>query len=254
MRFFAPQRAVALDDEHTPAAIHRRLRAAAVHSYLRDFVLGAMDGTVTTFAVVAGVAGAGMPNGVAIVLGMANLLADGFSMAAGNYLSTKTDRQVVERARRIEEMHVEQIPEGEREEVRQIFAAKGFEGPVLDEIVTVITTDRRRWVDTMLTEELGLRLESPSALRAAISTFAAFVLVGLVPLLPFLLGIGDSPHTIFVTSAAATCAAFLCVGVARGVVLDEPVVRAGTETLAIGGVTAALAYAVGLALNGLGVA
>ena len=117
-----------------------------------------MDGTVTTFAVVAGVAGAGLPRGVAIILGMANLLADGFSMAAGNYLSTKTDRELVDRARRVEEMHVEQVPDGEREEVRQIFAAKGFEGQILDEIVNVITTDRRRWVDTMLTEELGLRL------------------------------------------------------------------------------------------------
>ena len=254
MRFFASRRPAALDDEHTPAAIHRRLRAATQHSYLRDFVLGAMDGTVTTFAVVAGVAGAGMPGGVAIVLGLANLLADGFSMAAGNYLSTKTDRQLVERARRIEEMHVEQIPEGEREEVRQIFAAKGFEGQTLNQIVTVITTDRRRWVDTMLTEELGLRLESPSALRAAASTFSAFVLFGLVPLLPFLLGLGDSPRAIFAASTVATAVAFLCVGIARGLILDEPIVRAGLETLAIGGATAALAYAVGLALQGLGVA
>ncbi len=163
MSFLQPRQPPALDDEHTPAAIRRRLRSATEHSYLRDFVLGAMDGTVTTFAVVAGVAGAGLPSSVAIVLGLANLLADGFSMAAGNYLSTKTDRELVDRARRIEEMHVEQVPDGEREEVRQIFAAKGFEGSILDEIVNVITTDRRRWVDTMLTEEHGLRLESPSA-------------------------------------------------------------------------------------------
>ena len=98
MRFFTSRQAAALNDEHTPAAIRRRLRASAEHSHLRDFVFGAMDGTVTTFAVVAGVAGAGLPSGIAIVLGTANLLADGFSMAAGNYLSTKTDRQVVERA------------------------------------------------------------------------------------------------------------------------------------------------------------
>jgi vacuolar iron transporter family protein len=220
---------------------------------LRDFVLGAMDGTVTTFAVVAGVAGAGMPNGIAIVLGMANLLADGFSMAAGNYLSTKTDRQVVERARRIEEMHVEQVPEGEREEIRQIFAAKGFSGETLDRIVEVITTDRQRWVDTMLTEELGLRLEFPSARRAAVTTFVAFVLVGSVPLLPFVLGLGRNPPAVFLTSALATSLAFLSVGISRGVVLGEPVLRSGLETLAIGATTAALAYGVGLGLNGLGV-
>ena len=103
MSFLKARRPDPLDAEHTPAAIRRRLRSATEHSYLRDFVLGAMDGTVTTFAVVAGVAGAGLPSGVAIVLGIANLLADGFSMAAGNYLSTKTDRQLVDRARRIED-------------------------------------------------------------------------------------------------------------------------------------------------------
>ncbi len=253
MNFLQLRQSPALDDEHTPAAIHRRLRSATEHSYLRDFVLGAMDGTVTTFAVVAGVAGAGLPSSVAIVLGMANLLADGFSMAAGNYLSTKTDRELVDRARRIEEMHVEQVPEGEREEVRQIFAAKGFEGNILDEIVNVITTDRRRWVDTMLTEEHGLRLESPSALRAAASTLGAFVLVGLIPLLPFLLGMSGNPQAVFATSAAATGVAFIGVGIARGLVLDQSLVRGGLETLAIGSVTAALSYAVGLALQSLGV-
>jgi vacuolar iron transporter family protein len=252
MSLLRPRNATPLDDEHTPAAIHRRLRAATEHSYLRDFVLGAMDGTVTTFAVVAGVAGAGLPRGIAIILGLANLVADGFSMAAGNYLSTKTDRELVDRARRIEEMHVEQVPEGEREEVRQIFAAKGFEGQILDEIVNVITTDRRRWVDTMLTEELGLRLESPSALRAAASTFAAFVIVGLIPLLPFLLGIPSDGRFVFASSAAATGVAFLGVGIARGLVLHQSVFRAGLETLGIGGVTAALSYAVGLALQSLG--
>ncbi len=254
MPLFQRRPADPLASDHTPTAIHRRLRATAEHSYLRDFVLGAMDGTVTTFAVVAGVAGAGLPRGVAIILGLANLLADGFSMAAGNYLSTKTDRQVVERARRIEETHVDQMPEGEREEVRQIFAAKGFSGHVLDEIVTVITTDRRRWVDTMLTEELGLRLESPSALRAALSTFAAFVLVGLIPLLPLILASGQDPQLLFVMSAAATGIAFLAVGVARGVVLSEPVLRSGLETLVIGGVTAVLSYFVGVALQSIGAA
>ncbi len=254
MSFLQPRRSPPLAAEHTPAAIHRRLRAATEHSYLRDFVLGAMDGTVTTFAVVAGVAGAGLPRSIAIILGLANLLADGFSMAAGNYLSTKTDRELLDRARRIEEMHVDQVPDGEREEVRQIFAAKGFEGRILDDIVNVITTDRRRWVDTMLTEELGMRLEFPSALRAAASTLAAFVLIGLIPLLPFLIGISDDGRTVFAISAAATAVAFLGVGIARGMVLNQSVVRTGIETLVIGGVTAGLSYAVGLALERLGVA
>ncbi len=149
---------------------------------------------------------------------------------------------------------VDQVPEGEREEVRQIFAAKGFSGAVLEEIVNVITTDRRRWVDTMLTEEHGLRLESPSAVRAALSTFVAFVLVGLVPLLPFLFGFGNDPTALFVTSSILTAVAFVLVGVARGLVLAESASRSALETLAIGGAAAALSYLVGVGLKALGVA
>lgn len=237
--------------EHTPSAIAERLQAATAHSYLRDFVFGAVDGTVTTFAVVAGTAGAGLPRGVAIVLGLANLLADGFSMAVGNYLSTKVDRQLVDKARRMEERHIANIPEGEREEIRQIFAGKGFSGDVLEEIVRVITSDRKRWVDTMLIEELGLRLESPSPLRAAAATFAAFVAVGSIPLLPFFLPGSIAAQQTFLVSAAATAVAFFLIGLLRGWVLHRSPTLSGLETMAIGGVAAALAYVVGIWLRGL---
>jgi VIT1/CCC1 family predicted Fe2+/Mn2+ transporter len=241
-----------LESQHTPHAIQARLAGATSHSYLGDFVLGAVDGTVTTFAVVSGVAGAGLPRHVAIILGLANLLADGFSMAVGNYLSTKADRQVVDRVRRMEESHIERIPEGEREEIRQIFRAKGFDGPLLDEIVTVITNDRKQWVDTMLTEEFGLRLQTPSPHRAALATFAAFVLAGAIPLLPFFVP-GEMPaNTLFALSAAATACAFFVIGAAKGHVVHRSLWISGLETLAIGSAAALLAYLVGLAFGGKG--
>jgi VIT1/CCC1 family predicted Fe2+/Mn2+ transporter len=239
-----------LELDHTPTAIEMRLQAATDHSYLGDFVLGAVDGTVTTFAVVSGVAGAGLDNYIAVILGVANLLADGFSMAVGNYLSTKADRQVVERVRRMEEQHIERIPEGEREEVRQIFKAKGFEGALLEDIVQVITQDRKQWVDTMVTEEFGLRLDMPSATRAGLTTFAAFVLAGAIPLLPFFLPGPPPTSTIFALSAAATACAFFVIGVAKGYVVHRSLLLSGLETLGIGSAAALLAYLVGMAFGG----
>jgi VIT1/CCC1 family predicted Fe2+/Mn2+ transporter len=153
----APHDLHELHAQHEAAVIESRLTAAKQNSYLGDAVLGAIDGCVTTFAVVAGASGAALPASVAIILGLANLLADGFSMAASNYQRAKSEHEWLARARAIEEMHVQKVPDGEREEVRQIFAAKGFQGELLQQIVQGITHDRKLWVDTMRTEELGLR-------------------------------------------------------------------------------------------------
>jgi VIT1/CCC1 family predicted Fe2+/Mn2+ transporter len=239
----------ALDREHTQEAIAHRLAAATQHSYLGDFILGAVDGAVTTFAIVAGAAGAGLSNGVVLVLGLANVLADGLSMAAGNFLKARSDQQLIERFRSIEETHIDQIPEGEREEVRQIFRAKGFEGDVLERVVAVITEDRRQWVDTMLKEEWGLRLESPSPWKAAAATFTAFLLAGLVPLLPMIFALQTPAGQSFAISSVLTAVAFFVIGVIRGYVLEKQPFTAGLETLGIGGAAATVAYAVGRLLE-----
>jgi len=239
-----------LDREHHPDAITARLEAERRHSYLGDAVLGGIDGCVTTFAVVAGALGAGFPRLVVVILGFANLIADGFSMAAGNFLGTKSQREEVEKTRATEERHVEEVPDGEREEVRQIFARKGFSGDVLERVVDVITGDRRLWIDTMLTEEHGLQVHGPSPLRAGAATFLAFLLVGLVPLAPFIVP-GIAPGRMFTVSALATALAFVAVGIGKGMVLRRPLARSGIETLLIGGGAAALAYLVGSWLRAL---
>lgn len=238
-----------LESEHSPDSIRRRLQADRRHSYLGDAVLGGIDGCVTTFAVVAGVSGAGFPAGVAIVLGLANLLADGFSMAAGNYQAGKTERERVARARRHEERHIDLIPEGEREEIRQIYSAKGFSGDALEHVVDTITGDRRLWVDTMMTEELGLPLETAHPLRIALATFGAFLAVGLVPLLPFVLPGLVPPHATFAASCVMTGVAFFGIGLFKGYWLGTSRWRGGLETLLVGGTAATLAYAVGALLR-----
>lgn len=233
-----------LRDDHTPEAISKRLDRDTEHSYLGDAVLGAIDGCVTTFALVSGVVGAGFSHEVALVLGSANLLADGLSMAVSNYQGSKSNVEYVEEARRREERHIELVPDGEREEVRQIFAAKGFEGEVLEKIVEVITSDRDLWVDTMLQEELGLQLDSPDPYRAAAVTFVAFVCVGLLPLLPFFIPwFGGEGR--FMASAGITAAAFAGIGMLRGRLTGRSLLKSGLETLALGGLAATTAFLVG---------
>ncbi len=238
---------------HTPEQIRQRLQAQTTHSYLRDFVYGAIDGTVTTFAVVSGVAGAGLSTGVIIILGIANLVGDGFSMAASNFLGTRTEEELRQKARRIEEQHIADYPEGEREEIRQIFASKGFEAEQLEHVVDVITADQRRWVDTMLVEELGLPLEGPSATKAALMTLVAFVVVGFIPLAPFVVGflVPESVSNPYLASTVLTGVAFFLVGMAKSWFVDESWFRAGAETLLIGSGAAGLAYVVGMWLGGI---
>jgi VIT1/CCC1 family predicted Fe2+/Mn2+ transporter len=237
--------------EHTSPAIAARLASASNHSHLRDFVLGAIDGVVTTFAVVAGVAGANYPASVAIVLGMANLVADGFSMAVGNYVGTQGEHQALDEVRRSEKAHIRTIPDGEREEIRQIYANKGFEGELLEQIVDVITADERRWVDTMVTEEFGLQLEMPSPMRAAMSTFAAFVIAGFLPLLPYCLPWNLDSKSQFAFSSVLTAATFFLIGVAKGHVVQRSKWLSGAETLVVGGAAAVLAYGVGVTLHSI---
>jgi VIT1/CCC1 family predicted Fe2+/Mn2+ transporter len=195
-------------------------------------------------AVVAGAVGGGFSGVVIIVLGFANLLADGFSMAVSNYQGTKSQLERVEEARRSEERQIRKIPAGEREEIRQIFAAKGFSGETLERVVETISNDPRLWVGTMLTEELGLEAEGPNPLRAALATGAAFLVVGLLPLIPFLIP-NLTADTRCRASAVAAVFAFFAVGAAKGIVLKRPVLRSGVETLLTGGGAALLAYVVG---------
>lgn len=241
-------------DQHTPDAIARRLDGDPQQSYLKDFVYGSIDGSVTTFAVVAGVVGARLPGHVIVILGLANLFADGFSMAASNFLGTRADMQLRNKARSIEERHIELYPHGEIEEVRHIFQQKGFEGELLEQIVQVVTADRKLWVETMLKDEWGLSLSSPSPWKAAFATFVAFVLVGFIPLLPFIAPLTLSAESLFGWSTALTGAAFFSVGAMKSRFVNEHWLRAGGETLLVGGGAALLAYVVGVFLRQFGVA
>lgn len=238
---------------HTPGLIAERLDAGPDRFYLKDFIYGAIDGAVTTFAVVAGVAGAGLSSSVIIILGIANLLADGFSMAISNYLGTRAENDLREKARQREVDEIRKFPSGEREEVRQIYARKGFDGELLEQVVEVITADRERWVNVMLQEEHGMALQDHNALKGGTATFVAFILIGLIPLLPYLSNwlAGDRIANPFLWSSLLTAIAFIAVGAGKARFIDQNWYKASLETLLIGGGAALLAYGAGVLLKGL---
>lgn len=234
-----------LEHEHSPEAIRKRLNAGPQTSFLRDWIYGGIDGAVTTFAVVSGVAGASLAGKVIVILGVANLVADGFSMAVGNYSGTQAERDEADHLRRVELRHIEVEPEGEREEIRQIFAAKGLEGKNLELVVEAITADPDRWVQTMLSEEYGLPSHVRSPFWAGVNTFLAFQVCGVVPLLPYLLGL-EHPFTLAI---AMTGLVFFAIGCVRSQWSALPWWRAGLGTLGMGGSAAALAYGIGHLLS-----
>jgi vacuolar iron transporter family protein len=236
-----------MEHEHTIEAIGNRLAAGPRHNYLRDWIYGGIDGSVTTFAVVTGVVGAHLSPIIIVIMGFANLLADGFSMAASNFLGTKAEHDDIQRLEAIEHRHIELAPEGEREEVRQIFARKGFEGADLERVVDLITSDRDRWVQTMLSDEYGLPQEARSPWLAATSTFSAFLLCGLAPLLPFLLGM----KTAIVASTFLTGTVFFVIGSVKSRWSSASWWRSGFSTLLVGGIAAGLSYLVGVLLKNL---
>lgn len=231
-----------MEHEHTTEAIRRRLESGPTHNYLRDWIYGGIDGAVTTLAVVTGVAGAQLSKWIILALGFANLFADGFSMAASNYLGTKAEHDDWSRLEKIEHRHIELAPEGEREEVRQIFERKGFAGKDLQRMVELTTADRERWVRTMLVDEYGLPHAVRSPWIAAVCTFTAFVVCGLAPLLPYLFG-SEYSMTISVTLTAVM---FLAIGSIKSKWSTSSWWHSGLTTLLVGAIAAALAYFAGV--------
>ncbi|AWF83085.1 hypothetical protein BTJ40_20920 [Microbulbifer sp. A4B17] len=238
----------ALIEEHRPERIEARLQRQPRSQQLSDFVLGAIDGCVTTFAIVAGAFGAGFSEAVVLVMGFANLIADGFSMAVSNYEAASVEREQRAAATNTEREHIALVPEGEREEIRQIFYQKGFRGEVLDNIVATITANQKLWIETMLAEEYGISRAEHKPLRAALMTFVAFLCVGAIPLLPYLLH-SLNPAEQFYTSAGLSACAFFAIGLCKGLVFSHYLLLAGLKTLVFGGSAAVLALTVGYLLR-----
>ncbi|UJH68831.1 VIT1/CCC1 transporter family protein [Allomuricauda sp. SCSIO 65647] len=214
--------------------------------YLGEFVYGGIDGCVTTFAVVSGSVGAGLDSSIIIILGFANLLADGFAMSIGAYLSTKSEQDNYNKHKQVEYWEVDNLPEMEKEEIREIYAAKGFKGELLEQVVNIITSNKEVWVNTMMKEELQMIKEERSPFWIGATTYMSFILIGLIPLFIYVVDYISPLHqNLFVISSVLTALGFIVIGWLKTYVNQTSVLKGILETLILGGIAAVVAYFVG---------
>jgi len=241
-----------MSGKHEDKLHHADTAFGKFSDYLGEFVYGGIDGSVTTFAVVAGAAGAGLESSVVIILGFANLIADGFAMSVGSYLSKKSEQQNYDKHKKVEYWEVDHLPEKEKEEIREIYRNKGFDGELLEQVVATITADKDRWVDVMMKEELEMMEEQRSPLAMGAVTFASFVTIGLIPLLVYVYDyISPIGADLFLVSSIMTSAAFVFIGWLKTYVTQTSRWKGMLETLALGSAAAALSYVVGAWLESI---
>ncbi len=215
--------------------------------HIKDLIYGANDGIITTFTIVAGVAGASLPPQTILLLGVANLLADGFSMAASNYLGSKSERDVIRHSVELEEAEIKDAPEEERKELVDLLLEHGYDESDADTLARLLFKNKKFFTDLMIHEELDLSPhEKTFVLGGPILTFLSFVIAGLVPILPFLFL--QNISNIFLYSIISTAIILFFVGALRSVITKKSLFLSGFEMLCVGGVAASIAYSVGFLL------
>jgi len=219
--------------------------------YLKEIVYGGNDGIVTTFAVVAGFAGAGASVQLGelgyltvLLFGLANLFADGASMGLGNFLAVRADQDQY-RQHKLQEMHeIKHNPEMEKAESIELLYQRGFTKEQAHQLVDIYSTNKEYWVDFMMRYELDMQNpEGENPWLNSIATFLSFVAFGSIPLLPFIItsGYGNT----FLYAIIATASALLLLGFLRWKVTKESMVRSIGEILLVGGTSAAIAFFIG---------
>ncbi|MCL5267729.1 MAG: VIT1/CCC1 transporter family protein [Bacteroidetes bacterium] len=226
------------DSRHHTEALH-----IPGGSIVRELVFGANDGLIAAFAVASGVNGAGVKSEVILIAGLAELIGGTISMALGAYLSTKSQIEYYRGEMNRESFEVDNFPEVERQEIRNIYRSKGFTGEILEKVISHITSDKERWVDIMMQEELGLSLDSTvSPLKSAIATGGAYAFGALMPIIPYFF---MRPDNGLIASAILTLSSLFGVGAAKTAVTGKSPWRSGLESVTIGGLAAAATFIVG---------
>jgi len=232
---------------------HKEEHRTGTGEYLRDGIYGGLDGIITTFGCVSGVAGAELSCWLALILGLANLVADGLSMAVGNYIGTKSEIEFERKERQREEEEVDLYPEEERDEIREIYYNKGFRGANLEMVVDVICSNRKVWIDTMMVEECGILPEERDPIRAATVTFLSFNIAGAIPLLVYVAAL-YFPSVVpiaYELCVFVTLCAIFALGAIKGFVAGTWWLKSGIEMLLLGSIAAGAAYYIGFVLHSI---
>ena len=237
-RHFVPESASGMERRHRGLASGGNLRAA---------VFGVNDGLVSNASLIFGVVGATSDSKMILLAGVAGLLAGAFSMAAGEYVSVRSQREMYEYQIGLERDELEQYPEEEASELAMIYVARGIPEGEAQKMANVILVDPTRALDTLAREELGLNpSELGSPWGAAIFSFVAFALGAVLPLLPFLFGAGKASLYI---SVGLTAGALFGVGALLSLFTGREALRGGLRMLVIGGVAGLLTFLIGKLLG-----
>ena len=225
-----------------------------VGNYLGELVYGGIDGCITTFAVVAGAMGANLETSIIVILGLANLIADGFAMSVGAYLSAQSEKKMYQKHLKTEFWEVDNTPESGRAEIREIYHQKGFKGELLDQVVDVICSDKQVWVEEMMKNEVEFQEETKSSFFIGLATFIAFNIVGFIPLSIYffnlMVEVGD-PNRLFFISSLLTALGFIVIGTIKAQVTHENRFKSIGETLILGAIAASLAYFIGFGVDNI---
>ncbi|MHB8667039.1 MAG: VIT1/CCC1 transporter family protein [Burkholderiales bacterium] len=227
--------------------VGKRHRGVSGGGNLRAAVFGVNDGLVSNASLILGVAGASANSSIILLSGVAGLLAGAFSMAAGEYVSVRSQREMFEHQIALERDELAQYPEEEAEELALIYAARGLARADALKLAKAIIADPTQALDTLAREELGLNPEElGSPWAVAIFSFLSFAAGALVPLLPFLVLAGDRALPV---SIGVTALALFAVGAAISLFTGKSALRDGLRMLAIGAAAGALTYAIGKLLG-----
>ena len=220
-------------------------------SSMRDFVFGFGDGVNTSLGIAAGVGGAAVSSDLIILAALVAMFTGAKAMAVQNYLAVKSQRELLTSEINRENWEIENKPEDERKEIEDIYKAKGFTGKDLEMIVDKITSDKKVWLNTMLTEELNLNLEILGhPIKSAFRMFGAFLVGGILPIIPFFFSSGFTP--LFIAIGISLTASFV-VGAVKSRMANTSLIKGGIEMAGLGTGIALIGYGVGSELASIGI-